>query len=195
MTDILRSIRKSTIFKWLVILALSLSLVFYAGFYFMPYRSAIHHYDDNVDRRFLFDVFKSNWYWLVAGNSSFNEEYVKNIVDHKAPTRSVKDRGRLNILTYRVSGRTVAFTAFYKKSFYKGFILFLAVDQNYRGRGYGKKLLQSAIDQLKKDGTCVIELVTRKENTSAIALYERMGFVQTKKTDKDTYVWFKKEMR
>jgi ribosomal protein S18 acetylase RimI-like enzyme len=46
----------------------------------------------------------------------------------------------------------------------------------FRGRGIGKQLLEKAIEAAKQAGLTRIELVVREDNSSAIALYQKLGF-------------------
>jgi len=47
----------------------------------------------------------------------------------------------------------------------------------YRGQGLGKALIAAALKQAKLKGLTRIELTVRENNKSAIALYEKFGFV------------------
>jgi ribosomal protein S18 acetylase RimI-like enzyme len=46
----------------------------------------------------------------------------------------------------------------------------------YRGKGIGKVLMKTALQKAKEKGLTRIELTVREKNTSAIALYEQLGF-------------------
>ena len=46
----------------------------------------------------------------------------------------------------------------------------------YRGQGVGKALMDAALQKARLKGLTRIELTVREKNTSAIALYEKMGF-------------------
>jgi len=59
---------------------------------------------------------------------------------------------------------------------HRGWINYLAVVPEYQGRGYGRKLVQKAVDELRKIGCLKINLQVRKSNTSAIGFYKRLGF-------------------
>lgn len=48
----------------------------------------------------------------------------------------------------------------------------------YRGQGLGKALINTALQQAKAKGLTRIELTVREQNTTAIALYEKLGFEQ-----------------
>jgi ribosomal-protein-alanine N-acetyltransferase len=52
----------------------------------------------------------------------------------------------------------------------------LAVLEKYRGKGYGKKLMDGAIKRSKERGCKTLELNTEVDNTIANKLYESMGF-------------------
>lgn len=50
---------------------------------------------------------------------------------------------------------------------------------SYRGKGFGRHLLQAAIDDAKRFGFEVIELTVFQSNIAAIELYEKLGFKHT----------------
>ena len=56
--------------------------------------------------------------------------------------------------------------------------------KEFRGKGYGTKLINKAINLAKKNKVDSIELVVNKDNKIAKMLYEKTGF---KKTKKDYY--------
>lgn len=58
----------------------------------------------------------------------------------------------------------------------QGVINFLGIDQEYRSRGLGKILLESAIADLKNNGVTYIMLSVIIDNIKARKLYERVGF-------------------
>lgn len=51
--------------------------------------------------------------------------------------------------------------------------------QGYRGKGFGRKLMQAAIDDARRYGFEVIELTVFQSNFAAIELYEKLGFKHT----------------
>lgn len=51
--------------------------------------------------------------------------------------------------------------------------------QGYRGKGFGRKLMQAAIDDARRYGFEVIELTVFQSNIAAIELYEKLGFKHT----------------
>ena len=60
--------------------------------------------------------------------------------------------------------------------FEDGEIFLVAVDKNYRQKGYGKSLVLAFADKLKGQGVEKLFLEVRVSNTPAISCYERCGF-------------------
>jgi ribosomal protein S18 acetylase RimI-like enzyme len=60
------------------------------------------------------------------------------------------------------------------------------VDEAYRGKGLGRKLMESAEDYFRKHGLGKMKLTVSKDNETAVALYRDMGY-ETKrfKMEKD----------
>ncbi len=52
----------------------------------------------------------------------------------------------------------------------------VAVDEVHRGNGYGRKLVEHAIEQARLDGFEVEEVGTGKSSTNQLALYQKAGF-------------------
>lgn len=63
----------------------------------------------------------------------------------------------------------------------RGYIAMLAVSKEYRNRKIGSTLVLMAIQAMKDAGADEIVLETEYTNTSAIALYQRMGFIKDKR--------------
>ena len=51
----------------------------------------------------------------------------------------------------------------------------IAIDENYRGKGYGTALINYIIDLAKKENCTDLYLTVNEENEDAIKLYERVG--------------------
>jgi GNAT superfamily N-acetyltransferase len=54
--------------------------------------------------------------------------------------------------------------------------LHINIDQEWRGRGLGRRLMQTFLDQLCQHGVAGVHLNTSNLNEAACILYERMGF-------------------
>ncbi|KAL2142771.1 hypothetical protein VTI28DRAFT_724 [Corynascus sepedonium] len=63
----------------------------------------------------------------------------------------------------------------------RGYIAMLAVSAEYRGQGVATALVKMAIDAMIKGNADEIVLETEETNTPAMRLYERLGFLRSKK--------------
>lgn len=57
----------------------------------------------------------------------------------------------------------------------------LAVKSQYRGRGIATRLVSMAIDAMVENGADEVALETEVTNTPAMKLYERLGFIRSKR--------------
>ena len=57
----------------------------------------------------------------------------------------------------------------------------LHLNENYQGRGLGRKLLESLINEADTKGYEIIELHVTATQVAALGLYVRMGFMQTER--------------
>lgn len=82
---------------------------------------------------------------------------------------------RVYLLKYK--GDTVAsITIQYKENIAQGYLYDVAVIKKYRGRGFGKCLLQRSLLMLKKYQMKTAALLVSGENREALRLYESVGF-------------------
>lgn len=63
----------------------------------------------------------------------------------------------------------------------RGYIAMLAVESSFRGHGIATALVQQAIDAMTERDADEIVLETEESNTPAMRLYERLGFLRSKK--------------
>ncbi len=144
-------------------------------------------FDEERDTPFILDIFKNDWYWLVSEYSTdFSPMYM---LHYRASSKAPENIGNLTIKAMYIKNQPVGFVAYYKKNFYEGFILFLALLKEFRSKGYAYKLLDHAITDLKSRFVTKIRLVTRTINYPAIKLYKRFGFKETSRDD-DGFVYF-----
>ncbi|KAF2688032.1 acyl-CoA N-acyltransferase [Lentithecium fluviatile CBS 122367] len=64
---------------------------------------------------------------------------------------------------------------------FRGYIAMLAVQEAYRGRGIATKLVCMAIDAMVVRDADEIVLETEVTNTASLKLYERLGFLRSKR--------------
>ena len=68
----------------------------------------------------------------------------------------------------------------------------LCIAPRLRGQGYGRMLIQKAAAGLRQRGYEAITLTVTEENTSAVGLYEDLGFHTRHRFD--AMVWDKREL-
>ena len=64
---------------------------------------------------------------------------------------------------------------------FRGYIAMLAVVEEYRGHGIATKLVKMAIAAMTERGADEVTLETECSNTASLRLYERLGFLRSKK--------------
>ncbi|KAI0592286.1 l-a virus gag protein n-acetyltransferase protein [Pyrenophora tritici-repentis] len=64
---------------------------------------------------------------------------------------------------------------------YRGYIAMLATQEEYRGRGIATQLVRLAIEAMTARDADEIVLETEVSNTASLKLYERLGFIRSKR--------------
>ena len=59
---------------------------------------------------------------------------------------------------------------------HRGWMNYLAVLPEHQRRGYGRKLVEKAVEELKKLGCLKVNLQVRRSNVSVVELYKHLGF-------------------
>jgi len=144
----------------------------------------IYDFNPARDTQPIMDIFNKNWYWLLASEESSPAFMIKNRTHDTNPMHF----GSLHIKVLRENNKLVGFTAYYMNNPQEGRILFLAVDHEFRGKGYGKILAQRAMNELFKMGAIHLALWTRVSNLPAQRIYKELGFKEV--FDENGYVFF-----
>jgi Acetyltransferases len=140
-------------------------------------KSQITDFVYSRDAESILKIFDIDWYWLVA---SSKEEYSADfMLKNRTYDKDPANFGKLTIKVLRDNDRLAGFNAYFKKKFYEGFLLYVGVDRDFRGKGYGEKLTKYAVNDMFADGCSVVKLVTRVANTKARSLYKKLGFEET----------------
>lgn len=168
--------------SWLKITLTAVVLAAGIGVGFFIYRStemassgAIQEFDPTRDTKPILAIFERDWYWLVAGDD-YSPEFM---LAHRAPKQDPLYAGRMRIKVIRDDGTLIGFVAYYMKNDKLGYLNFVDINPEYRGKRYAEKLVRYAMDDMKTMGAKKIDLVTRPSNANAQALYRRLGFVLT----------------
>lgn len=168
--------KKTSLFTKCMLAALLLGGAGATVYYYTSHLSqGVYAYEPSIDRSFIIDLFKNDWYWLISDYSA-KDYSVEHMLDNRASSK--EHSGDLIIKTYRVAGKPVGFMAYYPKELFEGYILFLAVDKKNRSKGYARKMLNYVINDFKKQGIRVVRLITRTDNVPGQKLYKSMGFKQ-----------------
>ena len=59
---------------------------------------------------------------------------------------------------------------------HRGWVYYLAVDENRRGAGLGKQLMSSAENWLREHGAVKVHLMVRSTNEAVLGFYEHLGY-------------------
>jgi ribosomal protein S18 acetylase RimI-like enzyme len=151
---------------------------------------AIREYAKAQDRALVEKVFKENFYTLTA-NPGHDFDLM---LEKRSPNKyETKYFGKMDTYMMYDNNKPVGFVSYYMRSSYQGLILFLAIDKEYRGKGYGKKLVQHAINALKKQGAKVVKIATRVDNKGAQRLYGQY-FKFTQEDQRNGFVFYRKDV-
>lgn len=179
-------------YKKIAIAALIAITIIGAGSYFLLRKcEGIVPYKPSRDKEFLLTLFADNWYWLVPEHSTFSAERFLTKSASYSPDAPL-DPDTSKIMVYCHDGKPIGFVAYDKQSFYKGRLRFIAIDQKYRGKGYSEKLMNYALQDMKKMGSTVVQLLTRTNNEAAQKLYKRLNFKSF--WESSGFVRFEKEL-
>jgi ribosomal-protein-alanine N-acetyltransferase len=104
-------------------------------------------------------------------NMSFNQSYCINMF------QQLYDMG-IGFLVAEVDGYVVGYVMFWIKYENQGHIISIAVDKNYRRRGYGTQMLVKAIGILSLLKIDTIYLEVNEKNEGALEFYKQFSFRQ-----------------
>jgi ribosomal protein S18 acetylase RimI-like enzyme len=154
-----------------IFLALSF-LVVGTTHYYLSERGPIYEFNEERDTKDILNLFDNNWYWLLS-SPDYSPSFM---LKRRAPNTDPLYMGKMHLKVLREQDQFIGFTGYYFLSATVGKVLFLAIDEKFRGKRYGEQLLRYAINDLKRMGALKVKLVTRVDNVSAQALYRRVGF-------------------
>jgi ribosomal protein S18 acetylase RimI-like enzyme len=164
----------------LVLLGASLSFYLFYLKNDLEYGNAtLRPYEASKDYRPLVKLINDNLFW-IAEHADLSAE---KVLTFKAPSNDMSRTGQVSIDVIEAESTTAGFIAYYKKSHDHGFIWLLAVDKNFRGQGFGERLVTQALKKLKKQKATYATLAVRNINKPAISLYKKMGFGEQTRDD------------
>ncbi|KAF1361826.1 acyl-CoA N-acyltransferase [Lizonia empirigonia] len=83
--------------------------------------------------------------------------------------------------THALIGVVISKLEPHRSGTFRGYIAMLAVQASHRGQGIASKLVSMAIDAMAARDADEIVLETEITNTASLKLYERLGFLRSKK--------------
>ena len=86
-------------------------------------------------------------------------------------------RGPNSTILIGRDGETIIATAMVGHEGHRGWVYYVAVDPDHRGKGFGRAMMNAAEDWLRKAGMAKLQLLVRSENTKVQAFYESIGYV------------------
>ena len=113
--------------------------------------------------------------WMRTKNMGFN-----NVDDSFDGIKKLVMKNPLTCFMAEENGKIIG-TVLAGNDGRRGYVYHLCVDENFRKQGIGKKLMDTMIDGMKKEGISKVALVVFAYNDSANAFYEKIGF--TKRDD------------
>ncbi|MDE2376590.1 GNAT family acetyltransferase [Bradyrhizobium sp.] len=98
--------------------------------------------------------------------------------DPQADVALARRRDNSTVLVGREGGAIVA-TAMVGHDGHRGWVYYVAVDPERRGRGLGRLIMAAAEDWLRQAGILKLQLLVRRENAAAGAFYTSLGFAES----------------
>lgn len=119
-------------------------------------------------------------------NSLSNEELIK--IDLKLYVDKIYTLAKF--ISYHKNGELIGFVAYYDnmKSKEYAYLTMLAVNPKHHGKGYGKRLLENAIDDLREMKFQKFKLEVLQNEKKVIDLYNSYGFITSELKDYTQYM-------
>lgn len=74
------------------------------------------------------------------------------------------------------NGETIVATAMVGHEGHRGWVYYVGVDPDHRGKEYGRAIMNAAEDWLREAGIAKLQLLVRADNTKVRAFYESIGY-------------------
>ncbi len=139
----------------------------------------IMKYEYQRDHHALREIFDRDWDWLIPFKK--DEYSLDMFLKYRAPQQNPLFAGRMQIYVVRDGDQLIGFIAYYMKNPEAGFLNFLDINPEFRGKGYSKQLVQHALDDMISHGARSITIVTYPHNAAALKLYTGFGFVEIRR--------------
>jgi len=145
------------------------------------YIKQICDFDSTKDTEEVKKIFKLNWSLLGWDKPPSP----KDVADRITGLANTQKNSRIFFKILREQDKVAGFVVYEKIP--GGYLRFLAIDQQYRRKGHGERLLRYALQDLTSKGTVKVRLETNNNNHPAQKLYRKIGFKKVKETDKEVF--------
>lgn len=126
------------------------------------------------DRNYVMNLLKNNKDKVL----DMEDDDLKYMIDTHSPLTEYNQYfGNMKIKVFFYNNNPVGFVTYIMDESYSGSIETLVVDEQFQGKGYGKKIVNYVLDQLQKMKAQTVEIATVAGNTGAQKLYESLGFI------------------
>jgi ribosomal protein S18 acetylase RimI-like enzyme len=95
--------------------------------------------------------------------------------DASADLARARDKSNSTVLAGR-NGDSIVATAMVGHDGHRGWVYYVAVDQDLRKKGYGRAIMAAAEDWLREQGIEKLQLMVRSDNTQVKTFYETLAF-------------------
>jgi ribosomal protein S18 acetylase RimI-like enzyme len=146
----------------------------------------IHLYDDTQDRGSLIDLFESERK-LLTQDPNYSPQKLLNHMATYYNDAQQHDSSSIGVI--RHENKCIGFVVFGVHADGIGYIDALCVHTDFRGKGYGKILIEYAIKTLQKKNTKEIRLYTAIDNYKAQMVYIKCKFEELYR--KETHVCYR----
>ncbi len=156
--------------------------------YYWQHTPHLYEFELVRDKKDILDVFDRDWYWLIPGDrDSFSPELM---MQYKAPQQNIMWAGRLSIKVLRKEDQFIGFVAYFMKTTEHGFLNFVDVHPDFRGKAYAHQMAQAAVNDMIARGAKKLTGITRPSNVRSRAMFKRLGFTEVR--EDETFVFMER---
>ena len=140
------------------------------------------------DAKDVLKIIQDDWNWLFTSDSPHYDP--EHVLQYEIPNKDLLERkDSLKMKVLHQKDRVIGFVTFYKENSDLGRIRLVSVSQDFRKKGFDRKLTSAAVNELFTLGCTSVYLFTHKKNEK-VPTYESLGF-QEDVMPQDAIVWFK----
>lgn len=117
---------------------------------------------------------KASWSQLFW--QPYDQKIIDFVLTKACPADIRYHDKKLSIKVMRAGSTIIGFATYFEPQLGICHIELLAIDQKYRGKGYGKKLIEYVYNECKAKNTPLLELCVYERNKPALDFYTHLNF-------------------